>query len=75
MPANHCPYCNAKNTAAIGAVAFSEQALVEHHCGHCGRLFSITDRRTGAGRDVQSLRMNSAFRAALRRNRSSNSMN
>ena len=50
MP-THCPFCNAKNTAAIGAVAFTGQALVEHHCGQCGHLFCITDRRIGTARE------------------------
>lgn len=70
MAAHHCPYCNAQNTAAIGAVAFGGRAVVEHRCGYCGRLFCIGDRRftavqseiTGAGATVKS--NEKSFRAA-----------
>lgn len=46
----HCPFCDGKSTAAIGLVAYADNVVVEHKCGSCGRLFSITDRRNSAQR-------------------------
>lgn len=66
MPAHHCPFCNAQNTAAIGVVAFGGQPLVEHRCGYCGRLFCIGDRRFTTKRSEKSFHIAQSYQLAAR---------
>lgn len=65
MPPIHCPHCNSKRSAAIGAANYYDNTLVEHHCSNCGRLFCISDRRTGAPQTENFSRANTARAAVL----------
>lgn len=40
-----CPFCDASNIIALGAVAYSTCVVVEHRCMRCGHLFYLNDRR------------------------------
>jgi DNA-directed RNA polymerase subunit RPC12/RpoP len=41
----HCPLCNTKHVVGLGLVIYSQAALVEYRCRHCGEIFFRTDQR------------------------------